>query len=198
MQLAAVEHYLGGANKGDALRMAGYADSVAVHPKQVFNSPAVQGILERAGIDIDTVMRRLNHIASHAGKVQCVEFPPYRTSAFNPLEDEEVPDDDAENLTDEEIKSQLTAFGAFVAQIKHTKACRYVIYFEPDSRNQLDAIEKIINLHGIYAPKQTEVKVSVGVFSSYREKMEKRRKEGRIIDIGENRDATSPVEASEK
>lgn len=199
-QVEAVAYMLAnGSSKAESLRAVGYSEAVARQPHKVFNSPAVQGILERAGVDIDDVVRRLKNISERAGKVEFIMFPAYKNPEdFNPFEDgaDEAPDDGSQ-LTDDDIRETIKAYGGAVAHIRHGKKGRQVVYFAPDTRNQLEAMEKIINIHGIYAPKRTDLKVSVGVFSSFRERMEKRRKEGKIIDIGEKRDATTPLEASE-
>ena len=191
---AIATHVANGGSKADALRAVGYSEAIARNPQRVFNSPIVQAILEEAGVEIVPLIRDLHRMAKTAGKVDYAEFPPLRDQEdFNPFEDEEDTSGD-EQLSDEEIRTMIEEKGGFVKYIKHTKRGRHVWFFAPDNKSKLEAMEKLINLHGIYAPKRTDLKVTVGVFTSYREKMEQRRKEGKIIDIGEKRDATTTLE----
>jgi hypothetical protein len=198
MQIAAVRNWVeGGRTKGEALREAGYSEATAIKPSRVFNSAGVKAILDDAGVEIVPIIQELKSMVFRSGKIDYMVFPAFIDgSNRNPFEDEE-PEDEGEQLTDEEIRQMIHEAGGMVKQIKHTKSQRHVWFFIADNKAKLEAIEKLINLHGIYAPKRTDMKVSVGVFTSFRERMEKRRKEGKIIDIGEKRDATTPLEGSE-
>ena len=64
--------------------------------------------------------------------------------------------------------------GCKVRNITHGDMARHVYYWVDNDGVQLEAIEKIINLHGIYAPKKLDTKATIGVFSlsSLRKKME--------------------------
>jgi hypothetical protein len=186
-----------GSTKADAIRGAGYSEAYARQPHKVFNSAGVKAILDDAGVEIVPIIQELKSMVFRSGKIDYMVFPAFIDgSNRNPFEDEE-PEDEGEQLTDEEIRQMIHEAGGMVKQIKHTKSQRHVWFFIADNKAKLEAIEKLINLHGIYAPKRTDMKVSVGVFTSFRERMEKRRKEGKIIDIGEKRDATTPLEGSE-
>src|SRR4051812_41608401 len=92
-------------------------------------------------------------------------FPPYsaekalkhQAEAAETLEDlsEEIR---GEQLTDADIREMFEELGTPVRRIVHGDMVRHVYYWAENHMANLDAIDKIINLFGLYVPKRLETK----------------------------------------
>lgn len=173
-QAKAIKHWLeNGGSKGEALQAAGYSEAMALNPQKVFNSPAVQTLLDAAGINPVSVLQQLERKA-YARKLEHMTFPPYspekarehEVKADETLEDlsEQIR---GEQLTDTDIREMFDELGMSVRRIVHGDMVRHVYYWAENHMANLDAIDKIINLFGLYAPKRLETKNAhtVGVWS---------------------------------
>ena len=66
-------------------------------------------------------------------------------------------------MTDADIRDFLAGVNCTVYRIVHGEQARHVYYYGDDTKASLDAIEKFINLYGMYAPKKSEDKVNIAV-----------------------------------
>lgn len=152
LQTKAVEILVaeGGKSQAEILRKAGYSDKIISNPKLVFNSPAVMELMESAGIDPTRALRQLNeHLTSRK----------YRVMILNHSVNEPPSEEEIEKITEE--------IGWKLMRVERGLLETRLMLSSNDTYTQLDAIEKIINIFGIYAPKKIETKNDhrVGVFS---------------------------------
>ena len=168
-QMLAVQ-YLGenGRNKGEALRKAGYSVAVQRQPHKVFDSVAVQGILENIIKPEHLIGRLKRHVyARRAFHMTLPTFNPEK-AVQREAEALETGEDMSEQtrgeqMTDADIRDFLAGVNCTVYRIVHGEQARHVYYYGDDTKASLDAIEKFINLYGMYAPKKTEDKVNIAV-----------------------------------
>lgn len=172
MQAAAIAYWLEhGGSKGDAMRAVGYSEAMALNPNRVFGSAGVRTLAEGTGAGeaaaIEAVKRNLE-----ARRTNHATFPPY--SPEKKLEYEqrtnELGEDHTEvvrgqQMTDADIRDYFTSINCEVYRIVHGEQMRHVYFYSHDSKAQLDAADKIFQLLGSYAPKKSEVKAQVGIFS---------------------------------
>src|SRR4051794_23397908 len=105
-QMAAIQHWVAnGGNKSDAVRAAGYSEAIAHQPGKVFNSPAVQRLLDAAGINPVSILQQLERKA-YARKLEHMTFPPY--SPEKAREHEVKADEALEDLSEQIRGEQLT------------------------------------------------------------------------------------------
>lgn len=165
-----------GGSKADALRKAGFSDSVVDKPSKVFNTEYAMGVLERAGVDLDGALKQLNRKVT-SRKLEHLTFPPFNEEKHDKSINGDISDDlvgdlndtdsgvfentgkkHGEQLTDDQIREMLLEVNCVVRKIVHGDNARHVYFWSDNDKAQLEAIEKIINLHGLYAPKKTEQK----------------------------------------
>jgi hypothetical protein len=130
-------------------------------------------VLERTIGTPDKALFKLNRLTD-AKRVEHLTFPPFNAAKADEHEaqDEAEGSDHSEQIrgeqmTDADIREFLESEGVSVKRIVHGDMARHVYCWRPDTIAQLDAIDKIINLFGLYAPKKLEgnFKHRVGVFS---------------------------------
>src|SRR3989344_8635040 len=95
-QVRAVENLVenGGKNKGEAIRGAGYSETMVKNPDRVFGSPTVKKVLEKLGIPDETEpIKTLRENLKAKSPVDFV-FPPFRELG--------------ECLTDQQIRDYLS------------------------------------------------------------------------------------------
>lgn len=166
-------------SKAQALREAGYGASIVDQPSKVFNSPAVMGLLAEAKVDIVGVIKQLNRKTKQR-RMDHMVFPTYKekdtAEQEEAIEPFDAPTDDIEMtgeendkflvkrggaMTDKQIVEMFEEIGCRVRRIQHGETARHVYFWADDGKVQLEAIEKIINLYGLYAPKRMDVKQDV-------------------------------------
>lgn len=169
-QMRAVNTYLGangGISKAEAIREAGYSESMATEPSRVFGSRAMVEMLKDKGVDenlgIEAVKRNVKaKIPTH------FTFPSFRSpEEAKDVENGNVGDNFGEQMTDQQIREYLNGAGCIVTKIVHGEQARQVYGYTDNSKAQLAAANMIFNLLGSYAPKKVEGKHEhkVGVFS---------------------------------
>lgn len=187
-----------GGSKADALREAGFSNKIIDNPQRVFNTPYAMEVLEKAGVDLDGALKQLNRKVK-SRSLDNMTFPPFNKEKHdksingensdglkNDLNDTDSSDSEntgekrGEQLTDDDIREMLSEVNCTVRKIVHGSQARYVYFWTDNDKAQLDAIEKIINLHGLYAPKKTEQKIQ----TTHTFSMAGLRK--KAIDIGED------------
>jgi len=160
--------YLGqyGGSKANALRHAGYSEKIARNPQRVFNTETVQGILESIIKPEHLVGRLKRHVyARRSVHMTFPTFNPEKSKERAEMDEAEGTDSSekirGEQMTDAEIREFIEGQNGTVHKIVHGETARHVYFYTDDTKASLDAIEKFINLYGMYAPKKTEVKADV-------------------------------------
>lgn len=158
-----------GFNKQKALLDAGYSAVTAKTPSKFFKSYAIQQIVkDTCGVRPEHIIQRLKKFA-YTRKIVHADFP---------LHIDEVAEnekDTATKMTDDDIRDYVQNAGGVVWRIVHDKAKRRAFYYVDNVSTNLEAIEKLINIIGMYAPKQTETKTDVNLnfsLSRLRERVE--------------------------
>lgn len=176
-----------GGSKADAMREVGYADSMVKNPQKVFNTEYAMEKLEEAGVDLNGALKQLNRKVN-SRRLDHMTFPPFNKEKHDKsinagisddlsddLNDEEIGllekagdssifdvfnsgEKKGEQLTDDDIRELLADVNCVVRRIVHGDNARHVYFWTDNDKAQLDAIDKIINLYGLYAPKKTEQK----------------------------------------
>lgn len=174
MQLKAIEIWVESGrtiSKGEALRRAKYSEASAKQPSRVFNSPAVMGLLELSNIDPIRTLNQLDR-KTRARHLDHMVFPPFNSGKHERKQNgEDVENEEnkgekrGEQLTDADIIEMLEETGCKVRKIVHGDLSRHVYFWTDDNKSQLDAIDKVMLLYGLYAPRRSEVKATVGHFS---------------------------------
>lgn len=184
-----------GGNKADALRAAGYSEAVVHTPSKVFDSPAVRAILEENGISEVAVAkvlqrklksRRLDHMVFPLYNEDIDGSGGDEDGDAQELDDLPEPQDDLEQalealamrghdgdfivergkaMSDKQIVEMLEEQGCRVRRIQHGRTARHVYFWVDNDKSQLEALDMVFNLLGSYAPKKSEVKAQVGIFS---------------------------------
>lgn len=180
-QRRAVEIYLadnGIKTKGEALRMAGYSEGVAISPPKVFESRAVIKLMEEMGVTDKLGMEILARNAKAKVPVHFT-FPPFREpNETKDGEDGNEGDKFGEQMTDAQIREYLEGAGCRVTRIVHGDLARHVYCYTLNNKAQLATADMIFNLTGSYAPKKVEGKHDhrVGIFSmkDLRQKMKEK------------------------
>lgn len=168
-QMLAVQ-YLGenGRNKGEALRKAGYSVAIQRQPHKVFDSVAVQGLLQDVMKPEHILGRLKRHV--YARRAFHMTLPTYNPEKAVQREAEALETGEdvseqtrGEQMTDADIRDFLAGVNCTVYRIVHGEQARHVYYYGDDSKASLDAIEKFINLYGMYAPKKVDMGGKVDV-----------------------------------
>ena len=171
-----------GGTKADAMREVGYSESMALNPQKVFNTPYAMEKLAEAGVDLNGALKQLNRKVK-SRRLDHMTFPPFNKEkhdkSINGIDSEELISDlndediakidefgssinigekKGEQLTDDDIREMLADVNCVVRRIVHGEMARHVYFWTDNDKAQLDAIDKIINLYGLYAPKKTEQK----------------------------------------
>lgn len=154
-QVRAVENLVenGGKNKGEAIRGAGYSETMVKNPDRVFGSPTVRKVLEKLGmVDETEPIKTLRKNLKAKTPVNFV-FPPFR-------EPEEC-------LTDQQIRDYLNEGGITVSKIVHGDMERRVYGYADNPNAQLRAADMILKIFGSYAPNKVVGKHAhaVGIMS---------------------------------
>ncbi len=173
-QVQAMKSYLDGngrKSKAEALREAGYSESVADHPDKVFGGRAVLQLMEELGVTSRIGIEILKRNATAMIPSHFI-FPSFRDKN---TEGENEGENFGEQITDKEIREYLEGAGHRVTKIVHGDIARHVYCYHNDSKTQLATADTIFKLCGDYAPKKVEGKHDhkVGIFSmrDLREKM---------------------------
>lgn len=184
--IRAIEIYAeNGRSKGDALREAGFAESTAIAPSKVFNSPTVQTLLKQIGVSSSDALKAVKRNMNKR-RVEHMVFPVFNTEkAAERLEGDALEGTDSsekirgEQLTDKQIRDMYTELGIVVKMIVHGETCRHVYYWVDDSKAQLTAADMMFNVEGTYAPKKIIGKHDhrVGIFD-YSQLRKKQQREG--------------------
>lgn len=167
-----------GGNKSDAMREVGYAETMARNPQKIFNTEYAMEILEKAGVDLEGALKQLNRKVT-SRRLEHLTFPPFNEQkhdkSINGDNSDDLLDDlndtdsgvfentgkkHGEQLTDDDIREMLLEVNCIVRKIVHGDNARHVYFWSDNDKAQLEAIDKIINLHGLYAPKKTEQKTT--------------------------------------
>lgn len=148
----------------------------------MFDSPRVQTLIEEYGLDLKPSIDRLKG-AAKAKRYTTRNFPAYREG-------------DEASLNDEQVKEMFAEMGFTVHYIEYVRGAipRSIADEDSDSIEDdfsderpikerklhmshyadmvnLEAIEKIINLHGMYAPKKIDTRIGVFSMADMRKKM---------------------------
>lgn len=165
-----------GGNKSDAMREVGYSETMARNPQKIFNTEYAMEVLERAGVDLDGALKQLNRKVT-SRRLDHLVFPCFNEKKADESIKGDISDDllddlndtdsgvfentgkkHGEQLTDDDIREMLLEVNCIVRKIIHGDTARHVYFWTDNDKAQLEAIDKIINLHGLYAPKKTEQK----------------------------------------
>lgn len=182
-QLAVEKVIENGGNKYKALKEVGYSESVAKTPERVFGSPTVIALMDRLGLDEESLTNKHKELLQ-AKFLGHMVFPTYSPQATEEEEEEEEDEEEdlsenigdskddsekrrGESLTDKDIRELLMTVGCTVQRIVHGEQARHVYFWSPNTKAQLTALDMAYNLRGSYAPKKLDTKgsLTVGVFS---------------------------------
>ena len=155
-------------NKGEALRKAGYGKDAIAHPSRVFSSETIQGLLYDVMKPEHILGRLKRHVyARRSVHMTFPTFNPEKSKERAEMDEAEGTDSSekirGEQMTDAEIREFIEGQNGTVHKIVHGETARHVYFYTDDTKASLDAIEKFINLYGMYAPKKTEDKQTIAV-----------------------------------
>lgn len=188
-----------GGNKSKAARDAGYSKTVIRSPDKLFGGVAVHEAVLKVLKTPDKALEKLERKVD-ARHLDSMTFPPYhkREESNGEVGEGEEGENDfmktkGEQMTDEAIVVMLGEIGCVVRKVVHGDMARHVYFWNDDSRTQLEAIDMVINLFGLYAPKRVEQKTDlrVGIFSMA--ELRRKMKENGIEVIPDSRGAEKSI-----
>lgn len=156
-------------SQGDALRAAGFAESTALHPADVFQSKSYLALLEEQMSDTADVATHVDLLrAQHLDHMVFALGPKNEKDKAKWIEEQKQKAlkagrefDEKETLTDIDIAEMLREVGCTVRKIVHRETARDVYFWSPDNVARDKALDKSYKLKGKYAPE----KHAVAVFS---------------------------------
>lgn len=145
-QIKAVKNLVeNGGSIRQAMKDAGYSQTMADNPKRLTQSKSFRALLDDC-IPEEEVSKQLRNLL-HASKVEHYVFPL--------------------SVTDEEIKEIVESInGCTLKKIKHGEQMTYAYYWTPDNRSKKDALDMILKVRGHYAPQKISLQDDYDTWSS--------------------------------
>lgn len=159
-----------GSSKADALRAAGYSEAVITQPHKVFNSPRVQEIMERCGVNpemvINSVKKKLNRrkvinfsMPMHVDDIEYeiekgVEKPKFEVCEITDGDILDIYETDESRVLRIEVRTSTTG-----------KKHRQIWLSVPDMFSKADAEQKLIAIFGLEAPRNVKLDADIKHFT---------------------------------
>ena len=178
----------GGVSKGEALRAAGYSESIALNPDRVFNSEAVKALMTEAGVNPVTLVRRIKKKA-YQRQYRAIEMPKHKDDVPERNADGSENTQEHSTLRDGDIIAIFEDIGWRVLNIEHRREIRVIWCSFDNTGVQAEAERKLIMLLGIEAPKRVDLEANVNhtfTLAGLRQNMEDNNFEvigGKVIDV---------------
>ena len=150
MRRTAIKFWLAnGGKKSEAMRAAGFAESMARNPQKVFKDEVYSEILNRNGLD-DETLSQIHARLAHASILRAQEFLSSLTYSKTRTTLEEVPDEVIQQIIE-------SSPGCVLVSIIKYKEKKVAYYRAPEHVAQKQSVELAYKSKGLMAPEKHDL-----------------------------------------